>query len=168
MTAEAQSGRIATDVIAALDHQRSLLFDCEADLEGARKAVHRDAQAVTASNIGHGRRTHIVICDVPAQWLSRDKHQRLANLESELGIKGERAQMARRLHQSYLLNVAVAGLVNCRLHQPPSRRAPLRRGINRERSDRGDRGASECVEEDAAEDALAALGHEAKGVPILD
>src|SRR5436190_24366134 len=96
-------------------------------------------------------RPHIAGRDVSPDRLAGDERERLANLEAELGIEREGAQMAWRLHQPHLLDAAVASLVNGRMHQPPSRRAAFRRGIDRQRSNRGDGRVGERVEEDAAE-----------------
>jgi hypothetical protein len=96
-----------------------------------------------------------------------DQQQRLAYLEAEFDVKRQRAQVARRLDETYLPNPTLAGLIKRGLHK--SAADPAFRGwIDREWTDDCDRRRRKKIEEHAAKNAPIIFCQDAPGIRVLE
>src|SRR5450756_69014 len=114
MAAEADRRRISRNLSRPLDDRRRFLLDRGTQLKGAGKSMHGDAKALAGQGIlRRCAAYHASLDRRGCGGRAVDQQQRLAYLKAKFDVKRQRAQVARRLNETYL---------HCLLYTSPSPR----------------------------------------------
>jgi len=153
---EADGAGVPRDAAAALDDERKTLLDHVAGLIRALEAVHFSTHSVARFEVGEHRRAYLEAGNRALHGWALHARERLAYVEAELRVEGQRSIVESRLHEAHADGALFFGAIQDRLHEPATDGGVLHRGVDRDRADAGDRVA--LVEAIAADDLPVALG----------
>jgi hypothetical protein len=150
-------GCVSGDVTSSFDHAGGAMRDALCQLYGTVEAMNAARERVAGILVSTCGGPHLASRDVAFASLSLQAGERLAHVEAERGVEGERAIVKGRLDQPYSRDATVAGAIHYGLHKQTANPSVLRCRVNCDGSNAANDGA--LVEAVAADNPAVNLCH---------